>query len=221
MLRYGISKYYLYHYSCAYYNESDPDKKLTMLSDGGGTNHINIMNAINKYGIIPTRSWEYSLAKQKRYFTYDPTLITNQILLDIDTTDIEWAKHFTKSIQIKNLIQSTNNQPTIDYVQLFKSYLDKSIPIIFSIDISGGFDSKYMLNVSETKSETKSKNNSYHSMVIIGYDDQKEIFKLRNSWGAYSGDSGYYYISYKTIKQTNIDNSIIIDAFIINQFTLI
>lgn|GEM_PF-3599253 len=37
-----------------------------------------------------------------------------------------------------------------------------------------------------------------HAMCIVGYDDSKEAFKVRNSWGASWGDNGYLWIGYET-----------------------
>jgi len=35
-----------------------------------------------------------------------------------------------------------------------------------------------------------------HAMCIVGYDDAKGAFKVRNSWGEYWGDNGYVWIAY-------------------------
>ena len=233
MIKYGISKYYLYHYASAYFNDKNNPN---LLADGGGSNQNSLMNAIKTYGILPTRSWEFSLAKQKQYFTYDPTNPTNQVVLDISTADIEWAKKFNNSLDIIDLIsyksKPTNSKPTDPkptdpkptdpkptdpaYVELFKKHLDNSKPIIFSVDVANGWTSEYVL---KTKSDTTA-TTSYHCMVIIGYDDNKGLFKLRNSWGAYVGDGGYFYIEYSTINESNIQNKLIIDAYIINEFKI-
>ncbi len=37
-----------------------------------------------------------------------------------------------------------------------------------------------------------------HAMVIVGYDDAKQAFKVRNSWGADWGEDGYCWIGYDT-----------------------
>lgn len=35
-----------------------------------------------------------------------------------------------------------------------------------------------------------------HAIAFVGYDDKKQLFKFRNSWGNTWGDGGYGYISY-------------------------
>ncbi|MBN2082363.1 PQQ-binding-like beta-propeller repeat protein [bacterium] len=37
-----------------------------------------------------------------------------------------------------------------------------------------------------------------HAMLIVGYDDAKQAFKVRNSWGTDWGDEGYCWIGYDT-----------------------
>lgn len=36
-----------------------------------------------------------------------------------------------------------------------------------------------------------------HAMVVVGYDDKKQAFRLMNSWGKNWGDGGFIWIKYK------------------------
>jgi hypothetical protein len=36
-----------------------------------------------------------------------------------------------------------------------------------------------------------------HAMVVVGYDDRKEAFRLMNSWGKNWGDNGFIWVKYK------------------------
>ena len=36
-----------------------------------------------------------------------------------------------------------------------------------------------------------------HAMVVVGYDDRKEAFRLMNSWGKNWGDQGFIWVKYK------------------------
>ena len=38
-----------------------------------------------------------------------------------------------------------------------------------------------------------------HAMCIVGYDNSLQAFKIRNSWGGYWGDGGYWWCSYDSI----------------------
>ncbi len=47
-----------------------------------------------------------------------------------------------------------------------------------------------------------------HAITLVGYDDKKELFTVRNSWGSVWGDAGYFYIPY----------SVILNSFICTDF---
>jgi C1A family cysteine protease len=38
-----------------------------------------------------------------------------------------------------------------------------------------------------------------HAICVVGYDDEKQLVKFKNSWSIYWGDKGYGYLSYKYI----------------------
>lgn len=42
-----------------------------------------------------------------------------------------------------------------------------------------------------------------HCMLIVGYNDEKKLFKIQNSWGKIWGDSGFGYMSYSYILNRN------------------
>lgn len=44
-----------------------------------------------------------------------------------------------------------------------------------------------------------------HAVLAVGYDNQKQVVKVRNSWGADWADHGYFYMPYAVFKQTARD----------------
>lgn len=53
-----------------------------------------------------------------------------------------------------------------------------------------------------------------HAMVIVGYDDTKQCFIVRNSWGNSFGENGYCYMPYDYITNADLCNfACIIPAF--------
>jgi len=44
------------------------------------------------------------------------------------------------------------------------------------------------------------KNMGGHAMLVVGYDDSKNAFKIQNSWGTYWGDKGYAWVDYNVFK---------------------
>ena len=43
-----------------------------------------------------------------------------------------------------------------------------------------------------------------HAVAIVGYDDEKRLFKFVNSWGASWGDHGFGYLPYDYLKDKNL-----------------
>ena len=43
-----------------------------------------------------------------------------------------------------------------------------------------------------------------HAIVAVGYDDQTQRFKFRNSWGTGWGDQGYGYVPYAYLTDNNL-----------------
>jgi len=45
-----------------------------------------------------------------------------------------------------------------------------------------------------------------HSVCLVGYNDQTQMFKFKNSWGPSWGDKGYGYISYQYLLSGNLSD---------------
>ena len=43
-----------------------------------------------------------------------------------------------------------------------------------------------------------------HAVLAVGYDDSKQVFIVRNSWGKEWGDNGYFYMPYAFITDKNM-----------------
>jgi C1A family cysteine protease len=43
-----------------------------------------------------------------------------------------------------------------------------------------------------------------HAVMCVGYDDEKQVFICRNSWGKTWGDEGYFYIPYAYLTNTDL-----------------
>tara|TARA_B110000208_G_scaffold151734_1_gene183364 strand:- start:7445 stop:8977 length:1533 start_codon:yes stop_codon:yes gene_type:complete len=77
-------------------------------------------------------------------------------------------------LHLINIIQKIKEKINYKSNDNFNKYIDKLIAIITNL------------------------NDSIHGLAIVGYNDDKRYFKLRNSWGIESGrdDNGYFYFSY-------------------------
>ena len=82
-----------------------------------------------------------------------------------------------------------------------KKWLDNNEPIAIAISLYTNF----MTNHSKTtgKIGMPSINDTLiggHAVIICGYDDNTMELILRNSWGTYWGDNGYFYLPYEYLK---------------------
>ena len=46
-----------------------------------------------------------------------------------------------------------------------------------------------------------------HAVCAVGYDDAKQWFIVRNSWGASWGDHGYFYMPYDYLTNASLSSS--------------
>jgi C1A family cysteine protease len=46
-----------------------------------------------------------------------------------------------------------------------------------------------------------------HAVLCVGYDDARQMFIVRNSWGEGWGDKGYFYMPYAYMTNPDLANS--------------
>lgn len=83
-----------------------------------------------------------------------------------------------------------------------KSWLIKNEPIALGIAIYSNF-----MNSKSGIIEIPKRTDDFmggHAVVICGFDDKNKRFILRNSWGVYWGDNGYFYLPYDYISNDEL-----------------
>lgn len=78
-----------------------------------------------------------------------------------------------------------------------KGQLASGNPVIFGMDITEEFLS---LGRNQVYDDSTGAKTDAHAMVIVGYDEEKQAFKVFNSWGTAWGNDGYGLISYSAMK---------------------
>lgn len=78
-------------------------------------------------------------------------------------------------------------------VEYYKRIVTKGFPIIIGVMLDEGFNTIG----SKIWRKRSGKDIGLHAMVICGFDDSKNAFKVMNSWGSDWGDGGFAWIDYK------------------------
>ena len=79
-----------------------------------------------------------------------------------------------------------------------KGQLARGNPVVFGMDVSDQFEN---LTGPAIYDDTTSPRTGGHAMVLVGYSERRQAFKLINSWGTQWGDGGFGWVSYRAVKQ--------------------
>jgi len=153
-----------------YYNE----RKLegNVMVDSGAVIRTG-MKAISRFGVCTEITWPYDIKK----FTQDPG----------SKAYAEASYH--QAIEYRNVDQ--------DLDQL-RAALNDGYPVVFGFTVFEGFESDEVAKTGLLKMpEVSEKNMGGHAVLMVGYDDSKKHFIVRNSWGKNWGDRGYFYMPYE------------------------
>ena len=74
-----------------------------------------------------------------------------------------------------------------------KQCLRDGNPVIFGMTLYSSFNNTTSIVPTPKTNESVL---GGHAMVIVGFDDEKSCFKVRNSWGSAWGDNGYCWLPY-------------------------
>lgn len=159
-----------------YYNERNMED--TVKYDSGAQIRDG-MKSINKLGVCPETMWPYDITK----FTEKPT-----------DECYEMAEKHT-AIKYHRVLQDMNH---------LRGCLNNGLPFAFGFTIYESFESEETAKTGIMKMPTKDeKCLGGHAIMAVGYDDERKVFIIRNSWGIEWGDKGYFYMPYEFI--TNKD----------------
>lgn len=160
-----------------YYNERNMEN--TTDSDSGASIRDGI-KTINKFGVCSEKSWPYDISK----FTLKPT----------DECYREATNHI--SVRYHRLEQTLYDM---------KSCLNDGFPFVFGFTVFESFESEKVAETGEmSMPDTNEASLGGHAVMAVGYDDSKQQFIIRNSWGSDWGDKGYFYMPYEYIINENL-----------------
>lgn len=171
-----------------YYNERLLEN--TILDDTGATIPDGLLT-LQKYGICQESEWVYDISK----FNIKPP----------DQCYINALSHIVT--QISNIHNDMTH---------IKNSLINGFPFVVGIAIYESFESVKVSNTGIVSMPLKKENLlGGHAVVCVGYDDTKQVWIMRNSWGVNWGDKGYFYLPYLYL----LDSSLASDLWTIQKNT--
>lgn len=91
---------------------------------------------------------------------------------------------------------------SLNDIEDIKDSIYDDIPVVCGIQVSGNF---YSLNMDSYLYKPTPKSNGGHGVYIVGYDDKRSVFILRNSWAYSFGNDGDFEMSYKDFLKYSFD----------------
>jgi C1A family cysteine protease len=160
-----------------YYNE----RKLTPenLNVDSGASISDGVTVLSTVGVIPESLWPYDISK----FADQPPL----------TCYNQCVNH--KAITYRPIRQNLNQM---------KQALLSGFPICFGCTVFESFESEEVARTGLVPMPKRGEEEmGGHCMVIVGFDDDKHLWIVRNSWGNW-GDAGYCYMPYDYLTNSRL-----------------
>ncbi len=82
----------------------------------------------------------------------------------------------------------------------FKEHLSNDVPVVIGSLLGENFSSYGYKKTGDPFKCTQLSANTGHAMLVVGYDDNKQAFKIMNSWGSNWGVNGYIWVDYDCFK---------------------
>lgn len=134
------------------------------------------------YGACKESTWPYILSKYRIQPSVE-AYAESQQCVDLDGSE---------------LAEIPQNISTI------KNVLSEGTPILFGIDVYTSFFYVGNDGIIPMPVLGRDRYQGGHALVLCGYDDTKQHFIVRNSWGVYWGDEGYGYMPYEYIRDSRL-----------------
>ena len=81
-----------------------------------------------------------------------------------------------------------------------KAALIQGYPIVFGFVVYSNFETDKVKSTGIMEMPTEGDIIvGGHAVAVVGFDDKKKYFIVRNSWGTEWGDEGYFYMPYEFI----------------------
>lgn len=153
-----------------YYNEQKSENNF---QDDAKTELSDGINVLANYGICPESMWSYN---ESKFATKPPN----------NCYDVASTNKFMKIKQITNDLKN------------MKTVLSYAYPFVVGIAIYESFESDQVAKTGVVSMPQIDETClGGQTVVCVGYDDNRQVWIMRNSWGTNWGDNGYFYLPYK------------------------
>lgn len=93
----------------------------------------------------------------------------------------------------------------IDGLEEMKTCLAEGFPFVFGFTVFESFESEEVAKTGILPMPKKFEQVvGGHAVMAVGYDDFRQVFIIRNSWGEGWGNEGYFYMPYAYITDKNL-----------------
>lgn len=170
-----------------YYNERAIEH--TVASDSGAQLRDGV-KAVSKQGVCPETDWSYDIAQ---FATKPPAKAYSDAAKDK-------ARNYLRIPQIATQM---------------KGCLASDYPFVFGFTVYSSFESAQVAKTGIVPMPNTATENVLggHAVCAVGYDDSKQVFIVRNSWGTGWGQSGYFLMPYAYL----LDSQLASDFWTIRQ----
>ena len=152
------------------------------------------LSYLKKYGVCEERNWPYSEEKHEHI-----KKINKKSIFDYNY-EPENYKSFEK-IKIKSYRTILVNENSVDTI---KEKLISKIPVLINMRVHEGFENLNFFNsIINMPISYDTSEETYHEMCIVGFNNEKKLFTVLNSWGTLFGYYGLCYLPYDYITLCN------------------
>lgn len=173
-----------------YYNERAKEKTINF--DAGAQIRDGVKST-NQAGVCPETDWPYSdIGPATDGGNWPATARAG--MKPLPSCYAEAAKF--KVVRYQRLTQS---------IRSLKGCLADGFPFVFGFTVYDsiyGADGNPVTNV--PLPGTKDSSVGGHAVLAVGYDDSRDVFIVRNSWGPDAQDHGHFYIPYSYLTDRNL-----------------
>src|SRR4051812_25357480 len=159
-----------------YYNER---VELGVTDEDKGANLRTGIKTLHKLGVCSENTWPYQ-----------------QALLFEQPNAKAYAEAAQRCISKYERLQDLND---------FKDCLAGGFPFVFGFVVFESFETKEVAQTGRVPLPKRGENIlGGHAVMAVGYNEEKRVFLLRNSWGPHWGLNGYFTLPYEYLTDKNL-----------------